>query len=132
VGLPNLVAIDLPNARRLSFGVVLGQAVVTVIVALLSWAMAGPMSAWSAMVGGGISTVASLVLALVAFGRPTVSAQRAATAFYVGEAVKLALVVVMFVVVFKFMRASPLPLFAAYMATFLVYWIVLARFSRTS
>ena len=127
-----MVAIDLPNARRLSFGVVLGQAVVTGIVTLLSWAMAGPMGAWSAMLGGGISTVASLCMALVAFGRGTASAQHAATAFYVGEAVKLALVVVMFVVVFKFMRASPLPLFAAYMATFLVYWIVLARFSRTS
>ena len=126
-----MVAIDLPNARRLAYGVVLGQAVVTGIVALLSFAMAGLQAAQSALLGGGISTLASLGMALVAFGRGSVSAQRAVTAFYVGEAVKLAVMVVLFVVVLKVMKVSPLPLFAAYMATFLVYWIVLARLLRT-
>ena len=130
--MPNLVGIDLPNARRLSFGVVLGLAVVTGVFALVSFALAGPAGAGSAMLGGGISTLASLCMAFVAFGRPSLDAQHAATAFYVGEAVKLALVVVLFIVVFKFTRVAPLPLFAAYMATFLVYWIVLARFSRIS
>jgi ATP synthase protein I len=126
-----VVAIDLPNARRLAFGVVLGQAVVTGIVALLSFAMAGPAGGWSAILGGGISTLASLAMAVVAFGGASADAQRAVTAFYVGEALKLALVVALFVLVLKVMKVSPLPLFAAYMATFLVYWVVLARFSRT-
>lgn len=127
-----MVAIDLPNARRLAYVVVLGQAVVTGIVALLSFAMAGPGAAGSALLGGGISTLASLGLAVVAFGKGGISAQRTVTAFYMGEAVKVALLVVLFVVVLKVMKVSPLPLFAAYMATFLVYWIVLARLLRTS
>jgi ATP synthase protein I len=125
-----LVAIDLPNARRLAYRVVLGQAVVTGIVALLSFAMAGSGGATSALLGGGISTLASLAMAILAFGRERADAQRAVTAFYVGEAVKLVLVVVMFVWVLKTLKISPLPLFAAYMATFLVYWVVLARIFR--
>jgi ATP synthase protein I len=122
-----VVAIDPPNARRLAFGVVLGQAVVTGVVALLSLALAGADGAVSALLGGGISTLASLGMALVAFGQRRVDAQRAVIAFYVGEAVKLALVVVLFVIVLKVMKVSPLPLFAAYVATFMVYWVVLAR-----
>lgn len=123
-----MVAIDLPNARRLAFGVVLGQAVVTGIVALVSFAMAGSAGAQSALLGGGISALGSLGMAVVAFGRAgPASAQSAVTAFYVGEAVKLALVIVLFIWVLKVMKVSPLPLFAAYMATFLVYWVVLAK-----
>jgi F0F1-type ATP synthase assembly protein I len=127
-----VVAIDLPNARRLAFGVVLGQAVVTGVVALASLALAGPAGAWSAALGGGISTLGSLAMAGIAFGGSKPSPQGAVAAFFVGEAVKLALVVVMFVVILKVMKVSPLPLFAGYMATFLVYWIVLARLVRTS
>lgn len=127
-----MVAIDLPNARRLAFGVVLGQAVVTGLVALVSFAMAGASGAGSALLGGGISTLASLCLAIVAFGMGRLSAQGAVTAFYAGEAVKLAVVVVLFIWVLKVMKVSPIPLFAAYIATFLVYWIVLARLVRNS
>jgi ATP synthase protein I len=127
-----VVAIDLPNARRLAFGVVLGQAIVTGVVALVSLAMAGPTGAWSAALGGGISTLGSLAMAGIAFAGSKPSAHGAVTAFYVGEAVKLALVVVAFVLILKMLKVSPLPLFAGYMATFLVYWIVLARLVRTS
>jgi F0F1-type ATP synthase assembly protein I len=53
------------------------------------------------------------------------SAQRALGAFYIGEALKLLLVAVLFVIVLKMMRVAPLALFAAFAATFLVYWIAL-------
>ena len=123
-----MIAIDVPNARRLAFGVVLGQAAVTVIAALLSWAIGGQLAAVSALIGGGISTAASLAMAALSFGGSAATdPQRAIRAFYVGEAVKLALVVVLFVVVLKVMRVAPLALFAAFMATFFVYWIALAN-----
>ena len=64
-----MIAIDVPHARRLALGVVLGQAVVTVIVALLSWALVDPAAALSAVLGGGISTAASLAMVLLSFGR---------------------------------------------------------------
>lgn len=119
-------AIDLPQARRLAFGVVLGQAVVTVMAGLFAWALGGRVAALSALVGGGIATVGSLAMAGLVFGgRAAAGAQRALSAFYIGEAVKLALVVVLFALVLKVMRVAPLAMFAAFAATFLVYWIAL-------
>lgn len=124
-----MIAIDLPTARRMAFSVVVGQAAVTLVAALVSLALAGRGAALSALLGGGISTAASLVMAALSFGGSAAgaSAQRAIRAFYVGEAAKLAVVVVLFAVVFKALKVSPLPLFAAYLATFFVYWIALAN-----
>jgi ATP synthase protein I len=123
----NGAAIDLPKARRFALRVVAGQAVVTVIAAILSWALAGPGAAASALLGGGIGTVANLAMALMSFGsRAGSDAQHAMRAFLVGEALKLGLVVVLFVVVLKMLKVSPAALFAAYVATFFVYWIALA------
>lgn len=123
-----MVAVDLPNARRLAFSVVAGQAVVTVIFALAGFAIAGSNAALSALLGGGIGTLASLVMALLAFGRSAgTDPQRIVRAFYLGEAAKLVLVVVLFAVVLKAMKVSPAALFGAYVATFFVYWIALAN-----
>lgn len=123
-----MVAVDLPNARRLAFGVVAGQAAVTVIFALACFAIAGGNAALSALVGGGIGTLSSLAMALLAFGRGAgTDPQRIVRAFYLGEAAKLGLAVVLFVVVLKAMKVSPGALFGAYVATFLVYWVALAN-----
>lgn len=123
--------VDLPRARRLAFGVVLGQAVVTVIAALCAWALAGRLAAVSALAGGAIATAGSLAMAGLVFGG-TANAARALGAFYVGEAVKLAVVVVLFVVVLKVMRVAPLAMLSAFAVTFLVYWIALLAALPTS
>jgi ATP synthase protein I len=121
-------AIDLPHARRLAYGVVLGQAAVAAIAALVAWALAGRLAAVSALVGGGIATAGSLAMAALVFGGSAgASAPRVLSVFYVGEAVKLATVVVLFVLVMKVMTVAPLALFAAFAATFPVYWIALLR-----
>ena len=123
----NEVAIDLPRARRFALRVVAGQAVITIIAGVLFWALAGAAGARSALLGGGIGTVASLAMSLVSFGaRAGADAQHAMRAFLVGEALKLGLVVVLFVVVLKLLKVSPAALFAAYVATFFVYWLALA------
>jgi ATP synthase protein I len=120
-----VLAIDLPRARRLAFGVVLGQVVVSVIVAAGALAIAGRQAAVSALLGGGIATAGSLAMAALAFSGSGGSAQRAVGAFYLGEAVKLAVVVVLFVVVLKTVRVVPPALLAGFAATYLVYWIAL-------
>jgi ATP synthase protein I len=122
-----VLAIDLPRARRLALRVVLGQALVTVLAALCASGLAGQRAAVSALLGGGIATVASLAMAGLVFGGGAGSAARALGMFYIGEAVKLLLVVVLFVVVLKVVRVAPLAMFAAFAATFLVYWIALLR-----
>jgi ATP synthase protein I len=118
-------AIDLPQARRLAFGVVLGQAGVTVMAALCAWGIADRRAGLSALLGGGIATVGSLAMAALGFGGARADARRALGAFYLGEAVKLAVVMVLFGVVLKGVRVAPLAMFAAFAATLLVYWIAL-------
>ncbi len=121
-----MLAIDLPRARRLALGVVLGQAGMTVTAALCAWAIADRRAGLSALLGGGIATVGSLAMASLAFGGGAgANAQRALGAFYVGEAVKFAVVIVLFGVVLKLVKVAPLAMFAAFAATLLVYWIAL-------
>jgi F0F1-type ATP synthase assembly protein I len=118
-------AIDLPRARRLAFGVVASQAVVSIVAAVCAFALAGRVAALSALAGGAIATAGSLAMAGLVFGGSAAGAERAMSRFYLGEVVKLAVVAVLFVVVLKMMRVAPLAMFAGFAATFLVYWIAL-------
>ena len=120
-----MLAIDLPRARRLAFGVVLGQAGVSVIVALAAWGLGGAGAALSALLGGGIATAGSLAMAGLVFAGASGNAQRIVAAFYAGEALKLAIVATLFVVVLRTVKVVPLAMLAGFAATYLVYWIAL-------
>ena len=123
-----MVTLELPQARRLAASVVLGQVVVTVVAAAICFAVWGRTAGLSALVGGGISAIASAALAVIGFAASAgAAAERIARAFYVGEATKLAVTVVLFVVVFVTMNVSVPALFGAYIATLFVYWIALAN-----
>jgi ATP synthase protein I len=123
-----VVTLQLPQARRLAMSVVLGQVAITVVAAIICFAVWGRIAGISALVGGGISVFASAALVLIAFGSPAGSdPERVARAFYVGEGVKLALTVVLFVVVFLTMKVSFAALFGTYIATLFIYWIALAN-----
>jgi len=124
----NVIAIDFALARRLALSVVLGQAAVTLICALVAWLIAGSHAALSAVLGGGISTIASLAMALLGFGgRSATDPQRMVRKFFVGETAKMALMIVLFVAVLKTMKVVPLAMLGAYLATFFVFWIALAN-----
>jgi F0F1-type ATP synthase assembly protein I len=123
-----VIAIDVALARRLAFSVVLGQAAVTVVCALLGWLIADFHAALSAAMGGGISTAASLVMALLGLsGRSAADPQRALRAFFIGETAKIALVIVLFVTVLKTMKVVPVAMLGTYIATFFVFWVALAN-----
>ncbi len=129
-------SIDLPHARVLAFRCARAQAVTTLLVAAVALAVAGPRAAASALVGGGASTLASVVMALLAFGRLSGSgAERMLLAFYLGEIAKITVVIVALVVALLLMKVNAAAMISAYVATFLVYWVVLARalwFGRTA
>ena len=120
-----MLAIDLPHARRLALRLVWGQAGVTVVAAVAALALAGRGAAWSALLGGGIATAGSLAMVALVFAGAAAAAPRIVAAFYTGEAVKLAVVVVLFVVVLRLVRVVPLAMLAGFAATYLVYWIAL-------
>jgi F0F1-type ATP synthase assembly protein I len=99
--------------------VVLGQVVVTVVAAIICFAVWGRVAGLSALAGA---------LVFIGFGSPAgASAERVAHSFYVGEAVKLAVTVAAFVAVFITMKVSFGALFGTYIATLFVYWIALAN-----
>jgi F0F1-type ATP synthase assembly protein I len=124
----NVIATDLALARRLALSVVLGQAAVTLICVLAAWLIADSHAALSAMLGGGISTVASLAMALLGFaGRSATDPQRAMRTFFVGETAKIVVMIVLFVAVLKTMKVVPLAMLGAYVATFFVFWVALAN-----
>jgi ATP synthase protein I len=107
---------------------VLGQVVVTVVAAILCFAVWGRTPGISALVGGGISVIASAVLAIIGFSAPAGAApETIARKFYMGEGTKLAVTVASFVTVFLTMKVSFPALFGAYIATLFVYWIALAN-----
>jgi len=120
-----VLTIDLREARRLALGFVLGQAVLTAVAALGAWGLGGERAALSALLGGGIATAGSLVMAVVGFAGALPEPKRALGAFYAGEALKLAVVIGLFVVVLKTVNVVPLAMLATFVATVLVYWIVL-------
>jgi ATP synthase protein I len=107
---------------------VLGQVVVTVVSAILCFAVWGRVAGLSALVGGGISVIASGLLAIIGFSSRAGSApETIARKFYMGEGAKLGVTVVLFVTVFLTMKVSFPALFGTYIATLFVYWIALAN-----
>src|SRR5205085_12190511 len=86
-----VLATDLPQARRLAFGVVLGQAGVAVTAALCAWGFADARAGLSALLGGGIATAGSLAMARLALGGGAgADARSALGAFSLGGARQLA------------------------------------------
>jgi F0F1-type ATP synthase assembly protein I len=121
------ITIELPSARRLAFGVVLGQAAVTLVAGLTAWWVGGAKDAVSALLGAGIGTLASLAMACIAFGgRTRRTAPQLLGLFFLGELAKLVLMIGLFIAAWHWMRPSPIAMLSAYGATFLVYWIALA------
>ena len=123
-----MAGVEIPDARRVAYSIVLGQAAATAAVALICLPIFGTVSAWSAALGGAISTAASLGMVLLAFRRVSGNdPRRIAGGFYLGEALKLAVTVALFIWTFRTLKPSMGALFGGYIATLLVYWVALAN-----
>lgn len=107
---------------------VAGQVVISVVVAMLCAALLGAAAGLAALVGGGIGAAASIVQVATSFRRSTAADARAiARGLYRGEALKIAVTVLLFIVVLRRRSLPPGPLFAGYVATFAAYWVALAK-----
>jgi ATP synthase protein I len=127
-----VAATGLPGLRRVAYGVVVAQTVVTLVLAALGYFMWGAQAALSALIGGGIAVIAGATLALVVFRGGERSLGELVRAFYVGEALKIGVTIILFAVVLATMKKMLVPgaLFGAFAATFLVQWLVLPRAMR--
>lgn len=127
-----MAAVELPGLRRVAYGVVLAQLALTAVITLVCLVQWGRNAALSAAIGGGIGAAANLTLALLVFGRMRRELAELIRAFYVGEAAKIGVTIVLFVLVLATMKRMLVPgaLFGAFVATFLVQWFVLPRAMR--
>ncbi len=102
------------------------QALITLVVATLGLAFADLRAAGSALLGGSINLIATGYFAYRVFAiGPGATAHQMAAAFYIGEAVKIALTAALFTVILVWLDVALLPLFLAYVATMLAFWLAL-------
>lgn len=113
------------GAKRATKRIVVIQATITLLAAVACF-LVNTKAAYSAVVGGGISIIATLYFARQVFSLPVgTPAEKIATRFYLGEALKIGLTVVLFSIAIVGLRVSFLPLFLTYAATLMAYWLVL-------
>jgi ATP synthase protein I len=123
-----VIPLDVKGARRSALRVVLGQVVLASLVssALLLWVDA--RTGMSALLGGAIGAVASLGMITAMFaGSSALDARGALGRAFRGEAIKLALTVVLFVVVLKNFDVVAIALLAGYFATLFAHWFALLK-----
>jgi ATP synthase protein I len=119
---------DFALARRQALMLVAGQVAIAGVVALVCAATIGAPAALAAATGGGIGAAASLVQVASGFRRSTAgNAQAIARGFYRGEAMKIGVTVLLFILALRGRTLAAGPLFAGYVATFVAYWVALVR-----
>lgn len=121
-----LTSLRVGSAIQVTRRITLIQLLVTLAIAAASLILSTVQAAWSALIGGGVSTLVSFYFASKVFSvRLGSPAAKIAQAFFVGETVKLLLTVMLLSAAFLWLPVAPLPLLLAYIATLLAYWLAL-------
>lgn len=120
--------LDVRKGWRQALAVVLGQALLGAMVAAACLAMLGTRAGASALLGAGIGVAATSLMALAMLRHAgAATAGLAVIGFFTGWLVKVAFTVALLVMAFRSPRIDALPLLAAYVVTYLGYWIGAAR-----
>ncbi|HKK22626.1 MAG TPA: ATP synthase subunit I, partial [Pseudohaliea sp.] len=119
------------HARQRALRIVLAQLAVTAAATLL-FLLAGPEWALSAAVGGLISTAGSYYQVRIAFSpRAQGDAALAARALYLGEGVKIAVVVALFALALTWLELQFLATILTFIATLGVFFAALLWDARS-
>ena len=106
--------------------IIAGQSGVTLMAAILFRLMIDGEAALGALVGGGISIVLSLWMALRVFSVPAEAGPQAMfSAFVKAEAIKMVMAVVLFSAAAIFLSHVFIPLVVTFVATLVVNWLAL-------
>lgn len=114
------------QARRSAFRVVAAQFGITGLAGILFWIFAGAHAGASAGLGGAISAAATYYQVRIAFS-PKVygDPRRMARAFYVAEAVKIAIIVALFTLALTWLDLAGGPMMATFALTWFAYLFAL-------
>ena len=112
--------------RSTAIRILAAQTLVTVIAALGLYIWSGSHGAISALTGGMICVISGAYLAHRMFKfKPDRAPALWVRAFYVGEAVKLVLTAVMFLIAIVYLDVDILIVILTYMAALSMYWFAL-------
>jgi ATP synthase protein I len=111
------------NMRPMAARILAWQAGVGVAIAAACLALWGRQAGVSALAGAAVGIIANLYMTLKAL-RPRQSARAALGALYMGQLVKIALTVAMFVTAARLPGLVWPALLVAYIATLVVFWWV--------
>jgi ATP synthase protein I len=115
------------NGARQARRILRAQIAVTAFVSVLFWTFSGTSDALAALVGGAINVLANGYFAHRLYaGRRIKSAIETVLGFYVGEVVKLFITLALLALAIGVFKLAFLPLFTAFVATLLVFWLALA------
>ena len=116
------------KARRLALGIVAGQLGITLSISAAGLLLGGPRAGISALMGGGIGTLASLYMVVSMFrvGAST-EPKKIISRVYRGEFYKLVITAGLFALVLLSIEVSFGPMLGCFAATLLVYWVALLR-----
>jgi F0F1-type ATP synthase assembly protein I len=120
--------LEVEKGRRQAVAVVLGQVALGTVMSIACLAGWGPRAAGSALAGAGIGTIATALMAFAmlrhgegaGLGRVTLS-------FFSGWLVKVGFTIAALVMALRSPKVDAVPLIAAYVATFIAYWIGAVR-----
>ncbi|MDR2215519.1 MAG: ATP synthase subunit I [Nevskiaceae bacterium] len=118
-----------PASRTLAARILLWQAAVTAVIALICYIGWGARPGLSALAGGGIGVLANLFMTLTAL-RPSSSAAGALGRLLLGQFMKVAVTVVLFVLVARTGKVVWPALLVAFIAPLVVFWFVPALAAR--
>jgi F0F1-type ATP synthase assembly protein I len=113
---------------RLAIRVLVGQIVITALLAGASLLMRGQRASVSALAGGVIGILATAYMAFAVM-RPLTenTAKRAVRSFVIGWVVKVLVTITLLVIAFRSKAVAPLFLVVGYGATYFAYWVAAAR-----
>lgn len=110
--------------RHLAIRLLIMQGVVALAFIALFWVFQGAGAAFTALVGAAISLVPNIVFAAFAFLHGGArSARSVVNSFYAGEAFKLMLSVVLFILAFTLLNGPWLPFFIVYAVITFMHWL---------
>ena len=114
------------GAKQVTRKITTIQLLLTLLIAVGSFAFGNVKTTYSALIGGGISTLVTLYFASKVFSlRVGAPASKIARAYHPREVVKLLLTAILFGGALFWLDVSPLPLLLAYSAALMAYWLAL-------
>ena len=116
------------KARRVALGIVVGQLGITLSISAAGLLLGGPRAGVSALMGGGIGTLASLCMVVSMFRlSASTGPEKIISRVYRGEFYKLVITAGLFALVLLSIEVSFGPMLGCFAATLLVYWVALLR-----